>query len=167
MIVFVIIYSIIGVDVQMQSGEVVHYVLSPFDAIVAGFKYIGMVAVAILGLFNPATAADTVANSTSIVGIAVLSKTASKRDHQLALFFGGYLGLARSCESAAHPTARWWTLRDRGLPEDQAQEHLHPRTELPEHRWNVPVHGFLRVHAQPGCAALHLRELELGVCRAA
>lgn len=27
MIVFVIIYSIIGVDVQMQSGEVVHYVL--------------------------------------------------------------------------------------------------------------------------------------------
>lgn len=38
MIVFVIIYSIIGVDVQMQSGEVVHYVLAPFDAIVAGFK---------------------------------------------------------------------------------------------------------------------------------
>ena len=56
MIVFVVIYSIIGVDVQMQSGEVVHYVLAPFDAIVAGFKYIGMVAVAILGLFNPATA---------------------------------------------------------------------------------------------------------------
>lgn len=76
MIVFVILYSIVGVDIQMQSGEIRHFVLSPFDAIVAGFKYIGAVALAILSLFNPATAAETVSQSTSIVGIAILSKTA-------------------------------------------------------------------------------------------
>ena len=94
MIVFVIIYSIIGVDVQMQSGEVVHYVLAPFDAIVAGFKYIGMVAVAILGLFNPATAADTVANSTSIVGIAVLSKTAFEAGFISLLSFSAVISVS-------------------------------------------------------------------------
>lgn len=76
MIVFVILYSIVGVDVELQSGEIRHFVLSPLDAIVAGFKYIGMVAVAIIGLFNPATAAETVSQSTSIVGIAIMSKTA-------------------------------------------------------------------------------------------
>ena len=36
--------------------------------------YIGMVIQAVAGLFNPATAAQTVSDSTSIVGIAVMSK---------------------------------------------------------------------------------------------
>lgn len=76
MIVFVILYSIVGVDLQMQNGEIRHFVLSPIDAIAAGFNFIGTVAVAIIGLFNPATAAETVSQSTSIVGIAILSKTA-------------------------------------------------------------------------------------------
>ena len=44
----------------------------------AGVAYIGMVCVAILGLFNPATAAETVSNSASIVGIAVMSKSAAE-----------------------------------------------------------------------------------------
>lgn len=94
MIVFVIIYSLIGVDLQMQNGEVVHYVLSPFDAIVAGFRYIGMVAVAILGLFNPATAADTVANSASIVGIAVLSKSAFEAGFLSLLSFSAVISVS-------------------------------------------------------------------------
>lgn len=94
MIVFVIIYSCIGVDLQMQSGEVVHYVLSPFDAIVAGFKYIGMVAIAILGLFNPATAADTVSNSTSIIGIAVLSKSAFEAGFLSLLSFSAVISVS-------------------------------------------------------------------------
>lgn len=94
MIVFVIIYSIIGVDLQMQSGEVVHYVLTPFDAIVAGFKYIGAVAMAILGLFNPATAAETVSNSTSIVGIAVLSKTAFEAGFVSLLSFSAVISVS-------------------------------------------------------------------------
>lgn len=94
MIVFVIIYSCIGVDLQMQSGEIVHYVLSPIDAIVAGFKYIGAVAVAILGLFNPATAAETVSNSTSIVGIAVLSKTAFEAGFVNLLSFSAVISVS-------------------------------------------------------------------------
>lgn len=94
MIVFVILYSIIGVDIQRQSGEIVHLVLSPLDAIVAGFKYIGMVAIAILGLFNPATAAETVSNSTSIVGIAVLSKTAFEAGFLSLLSFSAVISVS-------------------------------------------------------------------------
>ena len=77
MLIFVIIYSVLGVDIQnTATGEIKHIVLNPLDSIVAGFRYIGTVVVAILGLFNPATAADTVSNSTSIIGIAVLSRDA-------------------------------------------------------------------------------------------
>ncbi len=77
MIMFVIIYSLLGVDIQnTTTGEIQHIALNPLDAIIAGFRYIGMVIVAIVGLFNPATAAETVSNSTSIIGIAVLSRDA-------------------------------------------------------------------------------------------
>jgi regulator of sigma E protease len=74
---FVFVYSIIGVDLQNpNTGEVVHLTLAPWEAIAAGFRYIGMVIIAILGLFNPATIGETISNSTSIVGIAVMSKSA-------------------------------------------------------------------------------------------
>ncbi len=74
---FVLIYSVIGIDVTSKTtGELSHVTLDPLRAIQAGFAYIGTVVVAILGLFNPQTAADTVSNSTSIIGIAVLSKSA-------------------------------------------------------------------------------------------
>lgn len=75
MVAFVIIFSVIGVDLQLESGEVVHRTLNPLQSIQAGFMYIGMVVQAVAGLFNPATAAQTVSDSTSIVGIAVMSKT--------------------------------------------------------------------------------------------
>jgi regulator of sigma E protease len=94
MVAFVVIYSILGVDLQLQSGEVVHYVLSPLDSIVAGFEYIGMVAVAIVGLFNPATAAETVSNSTSIVGIAVLSKSAFEQGFVSLLSFSAVISVS-------------------------------------------------------------------------
>lgn len=75
--VFVIIYSIMGFDVVDQAtGAVTHMTVDPGRAIMAGFNYIGAVFMAILGLFNPQTAAETVSNSTSIVGIAVMSKSA-------------------------------------------------------------------------------------------
>ena len=73
-VVFVVLFSIIGFDVQLQSGEVTHMMVDPGRAIVAGFTYIGMVAQAVAGLFNPATAAQTVSDSSSVVGIAVMSK---------------------------------------------------------------------------------------------
>lgn len=75
MVAFVVIFSVIGVDLQLESGEVVHRTMNPLQSIQAGFMYIGMVAQAVAGLFNPATAAQTVSDSTSIVGIAVMSKT--------------------------------------------------------------------------------------------
>ncbi len=79
MLAFIVIYSIVGFDVQHPStGEIVHVTISPLDAVVAGFSYIGMVVQAVVGLFNPATAADTVSNSTSIMGIAVMSKSAAE-----------------------------------------------------------------------------------------
>lgn len=77
LIMFVIIYSVVGVDVPNQSGEMVHINLDPLRSIMAGLNYIGMVIVAVAGFFNPATAAESVANSSSVVGIAVMSKSAA------------------------------------------------------------------------------------------
>ena len=70
----VLIYSVIGVDVTLADGTVTHVTLNVATALQAGFGYIFEVAKAILGLFNPQTAAETVSNSTSVVGIAVMSK---------------------------------------------------------------------------------------------
>jgi len=68
---------VLGFDVVDQAtGATTHMTVDPGRAIMAGFNYIGAVFMAILGLFNPQTAAETVSNSTSIVGIAVMSKTA-------------------------------------------------------------------------------------------
>lgn len=77
LVMFVIVYSCIGFDLQnTTTGEIIHYTLTPIEAIIAGLNYIGAVVVAIMGLFNPATIADTMSNSTSIIGIAVISKSA-------------------------------------------------------------------------------------------
>ena len=74
-VLFVLIYSVIGIDmVSSQTGEMIHYTTDPLHAIQVGFSYIGMVVQAVVGLFNPATAVETVSQSTSIMGIAVISK---------------------------------------------------------------------------------------------
>lgn len=87
-VAFVIIYSIIGIDYQnTQTGEVTHFNANPLQAIQAGFVYIGMVIQAVAGLFNPATAAQTVSQSSSIVGIVVMSKDAFAMGFTNALFF--------------------------------------------------------------------------------
>lgn len=93
-LVFLVIYSVIGVDITNSAGELQHIVLSPLDALTAGFRYIGMVLVAIIGLFNPATAADTVSNSTSIIGIAVLSKDALMAGAVDFLFFSAVVSVS-------------------------------------------------------------------------
>lgn len=77
LVVFVIVYSVIGIDYVNQAGEAVHIHVDPLRSIVAGMSYIGTVTMAVLQLFNPATAAQTVSNSASVVGVAVLSKTAA------------------------------------------------------------------------------------------
>lgn len=76
---FILIYSVIGFDYETPSGEVVHMTVDPLRSIEAGFTYIGMVVQAVVNLFNPATAADTVSNSASVVGIAIISKNAAEQ----------------------------------------------------------------------------------------
>ena len=75
-LVFVVVYSIVGVDVTNgQTGEVSHITVSPLRSIEIGIGYIGAVVQMVAGLFNPQTASTVVSNSTSVVGIAVMSKT--------------------------------------------------------------------------------------------
>lgn len=95
LVAFVLIYSVLGYDVQnTETGEITHIVVDPIRSITAGFQYIGMVFMAILGLFNPQTAAETVSNSTSLVGIAVLSKTAVEQGLISALMFAAMLSVS-------------------------------------------------------------------------
>ncbi|MDR0515023.1 MAG: site-2 protease family protein [Coriobacteriaceae bacterium] len=87
MLLFVVIYSLIGFDMQdPQTGAIMHVTVDPLRAIGAGFNYIGMVIMAVASLFNPMTAAETVSNSTSVMGIAVMSKVAAEQG--LVTFLG-------------------------------------------------------------------------------
>lgn len=76
-VLFIVLFSVIGYDIQdPASGVVQHIAVGPLQAVYIGFSYIGMVIQMVAGLFNPATAAETVSNSSSIIGIAVMSKGA-------------------------------------------------------------------------------------------
>jgi regulator of sigma E protease len=87
-VAFVVIYSILGVDyTNPATGVMTHITVDPGRAVVAGFHYIGMVLAAIVGLFNPSTAAQTVSNSTSVLGVAVMSKSAADAGLANFLFF--------------------------------------------------------------------------------
>lgn len=95
MLVFVLLYSIIGFDVQnTQTGEVSHMTVDPLRSIQAGFSYIGMVVQLVAGLFNPATAGEVVSNSTSIVGIAVMSKDAAALGFESFLLFTAMISVS-------------------------------------------------------------------------
>ena len=92
---FVVLYSIIGIDYRFaDTGEVVHVTLTPLQAIQGGFMYVGMVVQAIAGLFNPATAAETVSQSTSIVGIAIMSKDALSAGIESAISFTAMISVS-------------------------------------------------------------------------
>lgn len=95
MVAFVLVYSVFGFDLQnTQTGEVAHCTLTPLQSIQAGFQYVGAVAAAIAGLFNPITAADTVSNSTSIIGIAVMSKSALEAGFVSLLSFSALISVS-------------------------------------------------------------------------
>lgn len=93
-IAFIIIYSVVGVDATNDQGVTEHLIISPFEAIQAGCVYIGMTLQAILALFNPATAADTVSSSTSIVGIAILSESYFAKGIGDALMFMAMISIS-------------------------------------------------------------------------
>lgn len=92
LLVFVVVYSVMGLDLQnTTTGEVTHYVWSPWDALYIGVNYLGTVIGAVVSLFNPATAAQTISQSTSIVGIAVMSKDAFEAGFQNFLVFSAVI----------------------------------------------------------------------------
>ncbi len=92
---FVVVYSVIGVDyTNPQTGEVGHFNATPLQSIQIGFGFIAMTFQAILGLFNPETAAQTVSDSASIVGIAVMSKDYFAAGLAEALFFMGAISIS-------------------------------------------------------------------------
>ncbi len=94
-LLFVIIYSVLGIDlVDQTTGEISHMRASPWAATVAGFKMISATFVAVIGLFNPATAAETVSNSTSIMGIAVMSKSYADMGFVYFLFFMALISIS-------------------------------------------------------------------------
>ncbi|MFR1639418.1 MAG: site-2 protease family protein [Eggerthellaceae bacterium] len=93
-VAFVVLYTVIGFDMQTQTGEIVHVNADPLRSIQVGFMYIGMVVQAVAGLFNPATAADTVSNSASIVGIAVMSKDAAALGFESFLQFTAMISVS-------------------------------------------------------------------------
>lgn len=75
LLLFVLLFSVIGVDVQNSvTGVSQHILLTPLQSMQYGCEYMIMVVQAVAGLFNPATAAETVSNSSSIIGIAAMSK---------------------------------------------------------------------------------------------
>lgn len=94
-LVFVVLYSVLGFDVQNpETGEIAHMALDPVRSVEMGFMYIGMVVQAVAGLFNPATAAETVSNSASIVGIAVMSKDAAMLGFESFLLFTAMISVS-------------------------------------------------------------------------
>ena len=51
-LLFVVLFSLIGVDVQTSAGDIRHVNVNPLDAIQMGFMYIGMVVQLIAGLYR-------------------------------------------------------------------------------------------------------------------
>ena len=74
---FIICYSVVGFDMQLEDGTIVHRTLTAWQSVRVGFIYIGMVAQAVAQLFNPATVAEVISDSASVIGIAVISKQAA------------------------------------------------------------------------------------------
>lgn len=94
-IAFVIVYSVIGVDyVSAQTGEVQHLTLTVDQAIQAGIGAIIATFQAILSLFHPATAGEAVSNSTSVIGIAVMSADFFAKGVADALFFMAVISIS-------------------------------------------------------------------------
>ena len=92
---FIVIYSVMGFDYQnVETGVVTHVTISPLRSVEVCFMYIGMVGQAVINLLNPQMVADTVSNSTSIVGIAVLSKSAFEQGLQSFLTFTAMISVS-------------------------------------------------------------------------
>ncbi len=93
-VVILMVYSIFGFDYTNEAGVVTHITIPPLDALQAGFVYIIAVVQAVIGLFNPSTVMDTVSNSTSVVGMAVLSKEYADAGFLMFILFCAMLSVS-------------------------------------------------------------------------
>ena len=92
---FVLVYSVIGFDLtSTDTGEVTHWTVGPLRSLQAGLAYIVAVVQAVAGLFNPSTAAETVSNSTSVVGIAVMSQSYAAAGFNYLLMFAAMISVS-------------------------------------------------------------------------
>ena len=148
MLVFVALFSVIGFDVRMQSGEVTHMTVDPGRAIVAGFTYIGMVVQAVAGLFVCGGGHRRDVEAVRRCGLGAVHAV-----------HGHDIGVAGHHEPAAHPAARRRPLRHRGVPEAVEQGGLHARHERHERRRHGLVPHVFPGHGQSRCAANHLGDV--------
>lgn len=93
-IAFILVYSVIGVDYTDPDGNVLHLTATPVQSVQIGFSFIAMTFQGILSLFNPQTAAETVSQSSSIVGIAYLSADYFAAGMANAVFFMGVISIS-------------------------------------------------------------------------
>lgn len=95
LLLFVVIFSVLGIDMtHPDTGEIVHIVLSPLQAVEYGFNYIGVIVNAVIGLFNPATTGEIMSQSTSIVGIAAESKNYADLGLSYFLMFMAFISVS-------------------------------------------------------------------------
>lgn len=95
MLAFIVIYSVIGVDLRYpETGEVIHFNADPLLSVQLGINYIVATVQAVAGLFNPATAAETVSNSASIVGIVAMSGGFFSQGLAESLFFTALISVS-------------------------------------------------------------------------
>lgn len=95
LIAFVVVYAVIGIDyMDPASGQVQHMTLTLGQSLQAGIGAIYVTFQAILALFNPATAGEVVQNSTSVIGIAVMSADFFAKGVADALFFMAVISIS-------------------------------------------------------------------------
>ncbi|MFR4804550.1 MAG: hypothetical protein ACLT98_15275, partial [Eggerthellaceae bacterium] len=159
-LLFVVLFSLIGVDVQTSAGDIRHVNVNPLDAIQMGFMYIGMV-VAYRGAVHPSTAGEVVQNSTSVIGIAAMSKQAVDLGLASHLVRGFHLGVARHYELC--PSRRSTAAASSSRCSEISRKVVSMRLNCRRGRHD-PVHRFFPVHGKPGYPAHHLgcgfRQLE-------
>lgn len=75
-------------------GAVGRYHLSPLDALSASGSMLVTTVQAYASLFNPATAADTISQSSSVVGISIMAKKAADQGAFMLLYITGVVSLS-------------------------------------------------------------------------
>ena len=156
MLVFVVLFSVIGFDVRMQSGEVTHMTVGPGRAIVV-YRH------GCAGGCGAVQPGNGGAN-----GVRFVFGGGHRRDVEAVrrcglgavhAVHGHDLGVAGHHEPAAHPSARRRSFRYRGVPEAVEEGGLHARHERHERRRHGLVPDVFPGHGQPGRATHHLGDV--------